>query len=515
MHVSILIYALGGLAIVRFVLLAVRSITSPLRRVPGPFAARFTRLWYFNRVNKGAFEKENIALHRKYGSIVRIAPDHYSIDEPAAIKQIYGIGTHFRKSDWYYGWQHPDPERHTVFSDRDIQRHAKQRRKFNALFSTSSLVNYEPFVDRCADIFIQRLTEFAYSGASFDMGHWFQCYAFDVIACITYGDRFGFLDEGKDIDQAIAHLWKTIRYSSLVGVFSEWHAFLFPYTSKIPSSGSAGRKYIMDFVQKQLDRRMAERKRRDLETGRAASKQQTEAGVPEDFLEKMLNAQEADPDRITMADVFAMGQSNIIAGSDTTAISLCAILYNLIRHPRVMQKLRAELREKESTGQCSNPRVTFKESLGMPYFQAVMKEALRMHPATGLPLWRVVPEGGITIRNLFFPAGTVVGVNTWVAHYNTDIFGSDANVFRPERWLEASPEQLRRMDAYYMPFGLGSRTCMGRHVSELEMSKLIPRLVREFDFEVTKKSGNWSSENYWFVKPTDFEVRVRLAQQES
>jgi cytochrome P450 len=134
-----------------------------------------------------------------------------------------------------------------------------------------------------------------------------------------------------------------------------------------------------------------------------------------------------------------------------------------------------------------------------------------MHPATGLPLWRVVPEGGATISNHFFPAATVIGVNTWTAHYNEDVFGSDAATFRPERWLESSPEQVKRMDAYYMPFGLGSRTCLGRHISELEMSKLIPRLVREFDFELVKRKGEWATENYWFVKPTDFEVRVNVA----
>jgi cytochrome P450 len=132
----------------------------------------------------------------------------------------------------------------------------------------------------------------------------------------------------------------------------------------------------------------------------------------------------------------------------------------------------------------------------------------RLHPATGLPLWRVVPSPGATISSHFFPAGTIVGLNTWVAHYNTHVFGSDAATFRPERWLEAPPEQLKRMDAYYVPFGLGSRTCLGRHISEIEMSKLIPRLVREFEFEIIKE-GEWETQNYWFVKPTDFVLKVK------
>jgi cytochrome P450 len=246
------------------------------------------------------------------------------------------------------------------------------------MYSTSNLLNFEPFVDLCADIFTQRLTEFSASGQSFDMGHWFQCYAFDVIACITYGERFGFLDEGKDIDGAMAHLWSTMRYSTLVGIFSELHKPLWPLACRIPGTGGAGRKYVMDFVQSQIDKRRFERKKRDVESGSAGTKQrQVEEGLPEDFLEKMLNAQEKEPEKIQIADVFAMGQSNVIAGSDTTAISLCTILYHLIRYPRVMEKLREEIEEKDAAGQYSEKRITYKESLGMPYFQAVMKEALR------------------------------------------------------------------------------------------------------------------------------------------
>lgn len=55
----------------------------------------------------------------------------------------------------------------------------------------TSLVHYEQFVDHCADIFTRRLIEFAESGERFNLGHWFQCYAFDVIGEITFGQRFG------------------------------------------------------------------------------------------------------------------------------------------------------------------------------------------------------------------------------------------------------------------------------------------------------------------------------------
>lgn len=59
----------------------------------------------------------------------------------------------------------------------------------------SSLVHYEEFVDQCADVFFQRLGEFAERDAKFNLGEWLQFYAFDVIGEITYGQRFGELGQ--------------------------------------------------------------------------------------------------------------------------------------------------------------------------------------------------------------------------------------------------------------------------------------------------------------------------------
>jgi hypothetical protein len=75
----------------------IRFILDPLRDVPGPFLARFTRLWYFIELYKGRFEQTDIELHKRYGPIVRIAPGEYSIDDVEAMRTIYGHGTAFIK----------------------------------------------------------------------------------------------------------------------------------------------------------------------------------------------------------------------------------------------------------------------------------------------------------------------------------------------------------------------------------------------------------------------------------
>ncbi|GES65961.1 cytochrome P450 monooxygenase [Aspergillus terreus] len=509
-----------GLIAYHVLSLVYKTITTrSLISIPGPIYTRFTKLWYFNRVRRGRFEQDNIDLHRRYGPVVRVAPDHYTINDRAAIRTIYGTGSKFAKSAWYEGWKHPDPERWTLFPDRNMKRHgsaqdpdpdphnmnthslttttAETRKRFSSLYSMSSLVHYEEFVDQCADIFAQRLSEHAQRAQRLNLGYWFQCYAFDVIGHITFGQRFGFLDEGRDIEGTIAALQKVMTYSTLVGIYPEWHPRLFGPLSKFSWSGAGGRAYIMQFVQEKIRQH----------NGQPKSGADRGALQTQDFLEKMVLARDKDPEKVTDYHMFMMGQSNVIAGSDTTAISLSAIMYHLLHHPAVLEKLRREIDDFTAQGRCS-PRVTYKESQEMPYFQAVMKEALRMHSATGLPLWREVPAGGAKLGGYFFPEGTVVGVNTWVAHYDEEVF-PDAKSFRPERWIEAEqdPERLKMMNDMYMPFGLGSRTCLGKHISILEMSKLIPRLVRDFDFHTDVQQ--WCTENFWFVKPTDFEVTVR------
>ena len=68
---------------------------------------------------------------------------------------------------------------------------ADTRKRFTNLYSMSSLVHYEAFVDHCADLFTTRLSDFAEKKQVLNLGHWMQCYAFDVIGNITFGERFG------------------------------------------------------------------------------------------------------------------------------------------------------------------------------------------------------------------------------------------------------------------------------------------------------------------------------------
>lgn len=314
----------------------------------------------------------------------------------------------------------------------------------------SALVNYELFVDEGADLFERRLHDIAETGEAVDMRHWFQCYAFDIIGAITYGQRFGFLDNGKDIESLMSVLDGHLSYATIAGLVPSLHPFLYALRDWWAGRKGSGRGSLLRFTLQRL-------KQHNDELGSSKTDDMEDHDRPQSFLSKFLSKNSQDPTKFTHGHVVASCISNIVAGSDTTAISLSAILYYLLVTPECLDKLRDEIAAFDADGRLSS-KPTFKETQQMPYLQAVIKEALRMHPATGLPLERVVPTGGATICGRLFPAGTIVGCNSWVEHRNTSVFGDDAYQFRPERWLLEDDEALSRMNRHYMPVSTASYT---------------------------------------------------------
>lgn len=82
--------------------------------------------------------------------------------------------------------------------------------------------------------------------------------------------------------------------------------------------------------------------------------------------------------------------------------------------------------------------------------QAVIKEALRLHAPTCFPLERIVPAEGTQIGGYFVPGGCVISTMAPLMNKNKDIFGTDAEEYRPERWLNQDPERLKLMERTFL-----------------------------------------------------------------
>lgn len=75
-------------------------LRDPLRNLPGPITARFSRIWMVKHSWQGDMHRTMIDLHKQNGKLVRIGPNEISVSDLPAIQSIYGAGTKFRKSDW-------------------------------------------------------------------------------------------------------------------------------------------------------------------------------------------------------------------------------------------------------------------------------------------------------------------------------------------------------------------------------------------------------------------------------
>jgi cytochrome P450 len=173
--------------------------------------------------------------------------------------------------------------------------------------------------------------------------------------------------------------------------------------------------------------------------------------------------------------------STISGASDTTATAMTAIMFHLLKNPETLARLQQEL----ETSNLSRPIPTFAQVGRLPYLHATIREGMRLFPALSHPLERLVPAGGVELCGVFLPRGTSVGCLQLALHLNPKAFGEDAAVFRPERWLEASPEALRVMEASHLGFGRGRRVCLGQNLAVMEMKKGIPAMLLGFDVSIS------------------------------
>ncbi|KAI6868135.1 benzoate 4-monooxygenase cytochrome-like protein P450 [Hortaea werneckii] len=479
-----------------------------LNKYPGHPLAAYTNWWRFAENWGRRTEKTHQDLHQKYGDIVRLGPNVLSFADPRAIKIIYGLNKGMTKSDFYPVQQAVSngARLESMFSTQDEAYHAKYRRSVNNAFAMSSLVSYEPRVDSTTDAFIEQTEQrYCKTGNSCNFSRWLQFFAFDVIGELTWSKRIGFVERDEDVDGIVAFIGRFLSYAGPIGqmpfldllwvknplkLYLQKLGFdrtVFPVT-KFALAQSADRSAEMEKIKQ--DGSLDERRGADL-------------------LMKFTQAQHDHPEFMTDKQVLASCTSMIFAGSETTAISLSSIFYNLVKHPRVYQKLMSELNEAAQTGTISereHSKVSWAESQKLPYLDAVIQESFRVHPAAGLILERVVPPQGIEILGEHIRGGTIVGCNAWVLHRRAEIFGSDVDAFRPERWLEAKSDQLKEMKATMFQFGAGARTCIGKNISLLEIYKLVPTFLRNFEIELEKPGTEWKTWNAWFVRQLDFKT---------
>lgn len=211
--------------VLAFSLLLIRILSkrylSPLRKYPGPFLASFSRLWKVRSVASGRTHLEHIDLHRKYGPIVRIAPNEVSVASPEAARTLLSAGKRFFKTDFYGVF--PPPENPDIFTEVREDVHAQKKRVANVPYSMAAMQQLSPFINDTIELLAKKIGQHIDDTPSkvFDLGDYLHYFAFDVLGEVAFSRSFGFLAEGRDVDSAIKTIDNSQTYNGIVGQVPE------------------------------------------------------------------------------------------------------------------------------------------------------------------------------------------------------------------------------------------------------------------------------------------------------
>ncbi|OLN97179.1 Tryprostatin B 6-hydroxylase 1 [Colletotrichum chlorophyti] len=329
----------------------------------------------------------------------------------------------------------------------------------NMLSGEKPLKDYE---FRVADYTNQLLLQIdAHLGQPFDLADWFNFYSFDVMGDLAFGKSFGMLRDG------IKHYFMNCLHTDMqnIGRFSHM-LWLFPIFKNTPIL-NANNKRFWKFVTSQVDERIKN----------SPDRPDVFSWILQDYKKIQM------PTRQDTLNFYGDAYLIIVAGSDTTAASLTCLFFELAQKPLIYERLREEI--DNYFAQHTEPEHSVLSRL--PYLQACIDEALRLHPPVPSGLQRITPPEGMEIDGTIIPGDTIVRIPTYTMQRDERCFPR-ADEFIPERWI--SRPELAADPAAFAPFGIGRYSCVGKQLGLMEIRYCVSQIVHRYN--VAFSSGQTS-----------------------
>ncbi|KAF4448619.1 hypothetical protein F53441_7995 [Fusarium austroafricanum] len=426
-----------------------------LRHIPGPFLASFSYFWVAYGTVTGTTYDNLVSLHRKYGSLVRVGPNEVLSDDPALVRKFSNIHSTYTKGDWYLGSRF-NPYHDPMFLIKDPIKHDRVKAKLSPAYSGRDAPNLEDVVDKQVGNLVQLIKEKYISTKSdfrpMNMTRIASLFTIDVISHLSLGSEFGCLKADFDIH-------------GINKAFTE-HLLVMSLATDIP--------WLRNFIFSPLFLWFFGPTEKDSK------------GVGK--LMKLANTvvrERYDPNAKEQRDML------------------------------VYLQLKQELKEAISEGRASSP-ITDIESRRLPYLQAVIYETIRIRPTTMSMFFKDIPAGGESIHGHFLPAGTSVGTNMSALLHSEALFGPDAHLFRPERFLEVDKDTRVKMKGYVdLMFGYGRWICAGKPIALMELNKVLFELLREFDFQLAEPTMAMKTKSFLVFYDQGPILRVTKASEKS
>ncbi|OLN95716.1 putative sterigmatocystin biosynthesis P450 monooxygenase STCB-like protein 3, partial [Colletotrichum chlorophyti] len=469
--------------------------TSPLRHIPGPMYTLFTRLPLKYHILTGSRIQYVHALHGSYGPIVRISPRQVAVSEPNAVATIHRVSGGFPKSPWYEESTLPEGGEPSIFSLSDPKKHAARKKLLGKVFTKTSMRrDWEGTVREKVERAVERIYYEAKNKGSSDVLKWFTMMTTDVVAHLAFGESFRMLELGEKNDY--------MKMLELISVQnSTWYELPFLYAVRAHISFLKSSNDVVDaqeVLSSYSERALSTLRKHNDNTRTLFTKVMSLAEA--EASEKTAGEHEVLTDDEILADIKAI----IIGGSDTTSITLTYLVWAVVRRPRLRTRLEAEVASIE-------PGFDDAELERLPLLNAVIEETLRLYGAAPGQLPRTVPPGGATLGGYFIPGGITVETQAYTLHRDPNVW-PDPLRFDETRFLDPS-KLSQRQKQLFMPWGAGSRTCLGTELARMELrlgAAVLFRRCKGLVLAAGMSDEMMEMENFFLVSPVGHKCEVTL-----
>ena len=294
-----------------------------------------------------------------------------------------------------------------------------------------------------------------YDGAPIDLARLSQYFTLDVLSQLAFGEKFGYMDANTDLydyNKTSANFLPMLEWITNHPSI-RWVLTSAPMQALAAPKGTdaIGQGKIIGIAQKAVAERYGPDAKAKLD-------------MLGHFVNKGLTQEQAEVE----------SHLQIMAGSDSTSTALRITFMLLLGNPIAYAKLNAEINSAVGKGKISYPVITSAEAQRMLYLQAVIWEGLRLWPPLFGLQAKMSPPGGETVNGTFFPGGTEIAICGQSVGRKKAVFGPDADIFRPERWIEADAQTADKyMKSAEILFGAGRFVCLGKAIAMMELGKAI------------------------------------------
>lgn len=447
-----------------------RLYLHPLSRIPGPKLAALTlfyEAWYNLFAHDGRFVFHAEELHKKYGPIVRIAPNEVSVSDPEFYNKVHYVGSAFEKDPATYdAFGFGD----SIFSTRTNEMHAKRRAPIKDFFARRSILALEPVILNTIKKLLGRIDNAGEGGKRsegwlFDIQNGLRAASVDMSTTTSFNFPLGILD--------MEDLGKQFSDDGQRRLKGFWVVKYFPWlpTALKAFPKSVGR-YMLPAIESLNNLKMMSR---GSFNGIKAS-----GGAGTSIFHHLLSPENFKRDQLSDDDIILNGVVCFAAGAETLSYTLIMTAFGVVSNPDIAEKLYHELLEA-----FPDPEdLSFTKLERLPYLIAVVKEGLRLAPGVFGYAPRVTPKGGITYNDYHLPHESVVSMSTYHLHRNPTTFPSPEK-FDPTRWLSPTSKNL---EEYLVPFGRGQRMCVGMSLAYCELYLVLGSIFRRYRMELHNTS---------------------------